>query len=594
MLDRLQLNNNFSYFRVVKKIPKNLIENCLGLASAKAEGHVTKLIRQSLTTAKGSASLVSIAFFRIESRPTFLISGDEKNVTYCYAVIIEHGEQIAIARSGAQDFSKLLKRHVKVIPHERLAQAFLDEASTFEKITAQNIGVSKHTPQRSTYEDRHLQESMPMLGASNKLVSNYKHKTKGQSYSVNQKRSKVNVLGSKKRNINESCFSIDNAFLGFNSKKINNSFLDNFAKVLLLADYASKITPTGILFNFMDLYDYIEQHENQAPVLYYQKRNNRKIYFKKPISEYMDDIELLCDITTERIDKKISILKIDNPLDSTMVLAHNDEEYFIKSEKFSRLFLEFGENTSIRLQDFINEKHCFTLTFDQPDIHYTGGQLCSDSKLLGDINSFLQLFIADDSLEGVNSEKGKGKRKASDKDFVKDSIFKFVENRYSAEMDYLILDDLGDENADYIAIKTKQKVRLIHCKAGKEKFSATAFQDVVGQAMKNLNFFVKKVEFEKKLQGWRKKYAKTKISRIRKGESKTIVKDLLSTFSGNFDREVYLVVNFLSVKTITEELRKMADGEQAKRATAHLLWLLSSLKNSCQERGAKIYIICKP
>lgn len=55
------------------------------------------------------------------------------------------------------------------------------------------------------------------------------------------------------------------------------------------------------------------------------------------------------------------------------------------------------------------------------------------------------------------------------------------------KFEYIVYDDLNTEIADFIAI-SEQKIALIHCKYSSSKLSASAFQDVVGQALKNLSY----------------------------------------------------------------------------------------------------------
>lgn len=153
---------------------------------------------------------------------------------------------------------------------------------------------------------------------------------------------------------------------------------------------------------------------------------------------------------------------------------------------------------------------------------------------------------------------------------------------------------MGYESADYIGVKKEKKIQLFHCKFSKKVFSATSFQEIVGQALKNLSFFYQTSEIDKKAILWNSKYGKTKILRVRKGKSTEFIGNLKGTIlSANCDREIYLVINFISFKTLKTELEKLKNNKNPKRQTNQILWLISSLKNNCDERGIKIFIICK-
>lgn len=235
----------------------------------------------------------------------------------------------------------------------------------------------------------------------------------------------------------------------------------------------------------------------------------------------------------------------------------------------------------------------FNITFDEPAIHYAAGQLCQDNKLLGNINGFLQIFVADPLLASIVSEKGIVNVKS--KRFRSNTLFQYVESKFKPNVDHLILDDLGYEVGDYIGVKNMKKVQLFHCKAADRMLSASAFQEVVGQALKNLNFFSQIDAIGAKAKLWRKNYPSTSISRVRTADKVHFEKDMKAALSApNCDKEIYLIVNFLSLSLLRAQLNNVRAGRAAQKAAVPLLWLLSSLKNSCMERGIKIYIYCKP
>jgi len=226
-------------------------------------------------------------------------------------------------------------------------------------------------------------------------------------------------------------------------------------------------------------------------------------------------------------------------------------------------------------------------------MHYAAGRLCQDNKLLGNIPGFLQMFRPDPQLAAIKSEKGRLLKSAVQ--FPKGTLFDYVESNFKNGVDHLILEDLGYEISDYIAVRKLQKIQLIHCKAADKKLSASAFQEVVGQALKNLSFFSQLELIPEKSKTWKKTYSFTKIKRIRTTDKKNVEKDVRDTLlATNGDKEVILVVNFLSLALLRTELNHLKAGKPAKKATVPLLWLLSSLRGDCLERNVKLYIYCKP
>lgn len=589
MINRLYLTSNAQYFKTKKKLSKRLINDCLKKAAENSIGRNTEAIRHELTVGSNTFK-ISYCIFKIERKPPFLISGDERDLIHNFVVLIEVDDFLVINKSGGQDFFKLIEKYLKAIDTSILQNAFVKEDSHFEKIAAQSIDTRKNLLKKVTYEDPDLQISLPVFGASQKVVKNVRHKTDGKRYTTNPNKSKLNILG-QKGFLADFCQTAYEAFDRFKNYKPKENFLSNFATLLNLPDYSNKIFPREILLLTSDIIQLIEENENQTPKFFYQKVNHRKIYFTKPFIDILDEHAELKEIS-EKKENGVKIFYIRNEFDKSLQIIQSETKFKLKSKKFKNLYFEFDEHTIINIQQYINETQNFILTFDKSDIRYSGGQLCQDSKLLGNIENFLQIFIPDKNIESITSEKGKFNSKSTS--FEKNSLFHYTEQNYSAGIDDLILDDLGYESSDYIGTKKGNKIQLFHCKFSKNFFSASAFQEVIGQALKNLSFFYQTSGIDKKASMWGDKYGKTKIDRVRKGDKNEYLNNLKATVvAANYDREVYLIINFISLKTLTDELNKLKNNKAPKRQTNQILWLISSLKNSCHERGIKIFITCK-
>src|SRR5690606_20093735 len=94
-----------------------------------------------------------------------------------------------------------------------------------------------------------------------------------------------------------------------------------------------------------------------------------------------------------------------------------------------------------------------------------------------------KVFTPYQELEAVTSEKGNFT--ANSTAFEENSLFGFVESSFLANSEYFICDDLGKEWADHIELKD-ESITFYHSKYKDSSFSATAFQDIIGQAQKNL------------------------------------------------------------------------------------------------------------
>ena len=124
-------------------------------------------------------------------------------------------------------------------------------------------------------------------------------------------------------------------------------------------------------------------------------------------------------------------------------------------------------------------------------------QLYKDSSLLGYIELFLEVFKPPSELANMLSEKGTGFWTSSVR-FPNNSLFGFIEKELVPDFDYALLDDLGDEWADYILL-TDNKIQFVHAKHDTTKASASAFHVIISQALKNIgNFTATKDRLEKK------------------------------------------------------------------------------------------------
>lgn len=135
---------------------------------------------------------------------------------------------------------------------------------------------------------------------------------------------------------------------------------------------------------------------------------------------------------------------------------------------------------------------------------------------------------------------------------------------------------------------------FLHCKHGNPTTGASAFQDVIGQALKNLGRIQSTPSvFKDKLsaiQTNNPQWGPTQIERLRGGGAWPAFQMAVDTLLVDPDvsKEVHLVVSMLS---------KASFDAAAMAPTPHFiqqLWLLSSFVNSCREMGGRPVIVCSP
>ena len=176
--------------------------------------------------------------------------------------------------------------------------------------------------------------------------------------------------------------------------------------------------------------------------------------------------------------------------------------------------------------------------------------------------------------------------------------FNVVENEIYQDADYLVCDDLGNEWADHIAIKD-DTISFIHSKCkDKAGLSASAFQEIVGQATKNIgNLDPSDKELDNKKKSWDgKSWGKTSIPIMRKGTAEAFVNAFKELrVKPNRVKEICLAVNFISQSELKEAFKKMKEGQpfRQKNTIIQMVWLLNAFISSCKEADLHCKIYCK-
>jgi hypothetical protein len=140
-------------------------------------------------------------------------------------------------------------------------------------------------------------------------------------------------------------------------------------------------------------------------------------------------------------------------------------------------------------------------------------------------------------------------------------------------------------------------LQFIHCKHGKKTTSASALQEPIGQAIKNLSRMFRGIEFfSPKINGkWRQKYSTTHMPRIRRGATdRQLEKALRAVLSDpSTERTVVLVLSSISLKELTDVFNELKAGT-AKPHVSQLLWILAGLISACREHGVRPHVVCQP
>ncbi len=197
-------------------------------------------------------------------------------------------------------------------------------------------------------------------------------------------------------------------------------------------------------------------------------------------------------------------------------------------------------------------------------------------------------------------------RKSKATTFPNESLFKAIAEQritFPFSDDVLICDDLGTESADFVAACfSKRQLALIHAKeGGGRKISASAFHDVVAQAMKNLVYLTRSSEVPDGVGTWWRaaKWNSTSVPRLYRAPNGIPVKaglwnkiksDIISTSSP----ELYVVLVTTGCCDIQALTGAVADPQHRTAEVGQLVHLLDGLNGYARQIGVRLVIYDLP
>lgn len=360
--------------------------------------------------------------------------------------------------------------------------------------------------------------------------------------------------------------------------------------------------------------------------------------FFKIIEKYeitgVDDLEInniesvliSCDNDTfsfnfnnESIEGKIIKIKTKKQVKYLLNIPELRKKYFAKYESFKQ------DN----LEKIINREQSYRVMFKDTNIIYHEGYFFRPNVEfnnidLDDLDIGRRIFTFKELGECEYEKFGKEPNSSIQLDcWPDDSVFGCLEKSLmdglspfeDENIDYLICDDLLTEIADFIAIdELNSRVILIHCKHKKDaRKSASSFQDLCGQAVKNVAYIMKNSIDSMSPQNhylrWEEKWKDSKTYNKDKANEKKVeietnrIRHSAEEVSGeqlwekykrilkkpDSTTEVWLVMGGLSREDLKNQLIKARPEEQIPQ----LMWLLYSTQETISQYGGILKIFCK-
>lgn len=599
ILDHVILNENAYFFKKETEDKFFSHSHILEIFTESSKDKLGKYLlneRKKSKKVRGQELQFSICIFKLESLPTFIdeeISPRWREQKLSYLLIVDFKDYVFISRKNISGIDKLLYDGLLVIDYSILNTIFVNAATSLEKFSLNNTSIAQDSIRGKTVEALDLKKSFSPYGAGRYVLSSLRVNNDDEKTSIAFNTSRITKFGEKKYLDDLFEWALE-VIVKIRTHIHANSFLDVFAKAIDYEVNKDDLVPISILFNLRKLHEDLES--GKAQVCEYRIGVQKRII---PWKNILSSLKNVLDIET--VYAGITPLYfLKNKFANDIKLNLNKKSITVYSEKASNMFIVFDNGKEINFLKYFNYHNDFIINFEDLSLVYTNRKLFQDSKLINYIDSFIEAFDGQTKMNSVSSEKGSFTNTSVN--FSTDSIFNFVENDIINTTDFSFLDDLGNEWADYISLK-ENTLNFIHAKHGDSLFSASSFHDIVGQALKNIaNMIPSNEQLDDKAIHWSKKFkimnTDTQIERLRTGSNIT---DAINSYkklllNPNLKREITLVLNFISKSDLYDRLNKLKSNTPftEKNQVIQILWLLSSLINSCQENGIGVHIICKP
>lgn len=588
MIGNLSLSKNVQFYRLKKPLTKKSVDDAFKEISKERVGnYLINEQRTSYQTKSGNLVKYSLVSYRIDSEPSFLVGTTTLEIKYAYLLLIECDDALAVLKKYVDSPESHFLSFIEEFDYDKFCHFHGDKAPEYERVTMKNMSISNAVIRSRSLEAKSLNGIVSSNSSSRSIPSNFRMKIGDESYTLTPSTSRVSHRDKK------SGFDglVDWVILTKEELKITTNqseFLSNFAAPVCLQD----IFDAGfkVIAVLIDLGDIERKVTNGDATLYKDNASQLEIkeinqlfnQLKSPILIEGDTLKVKGVLLSGKVSFTKKTITIRNKLlESISVTEDGLEPYTLGS--------------------YINKTKPFSAVFDSPNYSYYSKSCFEDKQLLNNIPSILNIFNDSYDFSIVTSEKDKPHLSQLTR-FPDESLFRQVEDQYCANYDVVICDDMNDEWADHIAIDISgniPSVSFIHSKfTKKDSYGASAFHDVVAQALKNIGRTQAiKEQYQKKYDtDWNKNYESTNIPRVTGVSNWQELESALDIVfqNPNSIKKIVLATPFLSKAKLSSELTKLQQNKQSKPHYVQLIWLINTFISSCKELGIQAHILCKP
>ena len=501
--------------------------------------------------------------------------------------MIECDDALAVLKKYVDSPEKYFTSFIGEFDYDKFCHFHGNKNPEYERVTMKNMSISDAVIRSRSLEAKSLNGILSSNSSGRSIPSNFRIKSGQDSYTLTPSTSRVSHRDKK----SDLDGLIDWVFATKEEIKSTNNeseFLSNFATPICLKDIMDKSHKVvAILLDLGEIENKVnsgaaELHKYNGDQFTKQEINRFFNHIRSPILVDGDTLKTKGVALSGKITYSKNLITIRNRLlDGISVVESGVPSYTIGS--------------------FINKNKPFSGVFDSPNYSYYSKSCFEDKHLLNNIQSILNIFDDSYDFSTVASEKEKPHSSALSR-FPDTSLFRKVEDNYCQNHNIVICDDMNDEWADHIAIdstSTTPSIAFIHSKfAKKDTYGASAFHDVVAQALKNIGRTQAEITlFKNKYDNeWHKKYESTNIDRVNNSQDWSDIEKALEVVHQNPNsiKKIVLATPFLKKSKLQEELDKLVQGHKCKPHYVQLIWLINTFISSCKDFGVQAHILCKP
>lgn len=595
-LNHFAINEGAYFYRRNFELDNREIKKIFLLIRENAHSHknIVEIIKHPFVLGDGTRAYCSLKVFTDEIVPSFLkdlpLKFQNKERLICYFLLIEIGNFLVLFSRHANGLSSFKNKHTPVNGLE-LAGSLVNEDTVFTQMRIGNMNMNQFALRNKSFESNDLSQSMPTFGVNRQILKTTRIQKDDANITLGLSTSRVSKIGSERKSIISLCQWATNIIKGIESpNNLTNTLMGQFSIPIKWMDVKEQLKPAYIMFDKHELMNHVDA--NKFGLQYITKDKNITLDIKKLFDRY-NTAQKECKILKETVPYQV--YNCDTFFDLLEIIVNKTGMRLRARGRLDNLYLVREDGTLEKFFSYISTYQLFYIGFENIEYIYHGNQLHQDGNIFNSLESILSVFKGIPEMKNVKDEKGDSTK--VDEKFADNTVFNVVENIFHHEnATHIICDDLGYECADHIVL-SENRISFIHSKAkGKTMLSASAFQEVIGQALKNIGN-MRKMNISDKVEIWRHKiYPRSNIKVWRHGDVNTFedtyYKILLAP---NGITEICLAIDFISLSELKQAFEDLKNGKplRQKYYVTQMIWLLSAFISACKDADMQCRIFCR-